>query len=181
MKLFFASDLHGSTAATELMLARFEASRAHWLILLGDLLYHGPRNPLPESYNPAGVAALLNPYASGIIAVRGNCDSEVDQMLLAFSIMNESSQVLLQEKRLFLTHGHIHGRDNVPALCPGDILVSGHTHLPKAERVGDIIQFNPGSTTLPKGGYPASFGLLSGNQLSVMELQTEQPIVQIEF
>lgn len=181
MKLFFASDLHGSLSATEQVLEQYRLSNADWLILLGDLLYHGPRNPLPEQYNPAEVAKCLNQYASKIIAVRGNCDSEVDQMLLDFPIMATWQQVLLNDRRLFLTHGHHYQPDNLPPLNSGDVFVYGHTHLPKAEKLGNVYCFNPGSVSLPKGGYPPSFGILSDNRLQVLTLQQATPIVQIGF
>ncbi|OSM99007.1 phosphodiesterase [Lonsdalea populi] len=179
MKLMFASDLHGSLAATEKVLEIFEQSEAHWLILLGDFLNHGPRNPLPESYQPAQVAARLNEYASRIIAVRGNCDSEVDQMLLNFPITSPWQQVLLPTSRLFLTHGHLYHPDQRPPLNRGDVLVYGHTHIPQAEQRGEIYCFNPGSISLPKGGYPASYGLLDGGLLQVVPLDGGGPIAQV--
>lgn len=110
MKLMFASDIHGSLPATERVLSLFAQSGAQWLIILGDVLNHGPRNALPEGYAPAQVAEKLNPYASRIIAVRGNCDSEVDQMLLHFPLTAPWQQVLLEQSRLFLTHGHLLAR-----------------------------------------------------------------------
>ena len=122
MKLMFASDIHGSLPATERVLSLFAQSGAQWLIILGDVLNHGPRNALPEGYAPAQVAEKLNPYASRIIAVRGNCDSEVDQMLLHFPITAPWQQVLLEQHRLFLTHGHLFSPDNLPALAAGDVL-----------------------------------------------------------
>lgn len=105
MKLMFASDIHGSLPATERVLERFAQSGARWLVILGDVLNHGPRNALPEGYAPAQVAERLNAVATQIIAVRGNCDSEVDQMLLHFPITAPWQQILTQERRLFLTHG----------------------------------------------------------------------------
>lgn len=141
MKLMFASDIHGSLPATERVLSLFEQSGAQWLIILGDVLNHGPRNALPEGYAPAQVAEKLNQYADKIIAVRGNCDSEVDQMLLHFPITAPWQQVLLANCRLFLTHGHLFGPDNLPALTTGDVLVYGHTHIPVAERRGGNCAF----------------------------------------
>jgi len=181
MKLFFASDIHGSLPATELMLTRFTASGADWLILLGDLLYHGPRNPLPEGYNPSTVAQLLNQYARNIIAVRGNCDSEVDQMLISFPIMASWQQILTKQGRLFLTHGHEYSPTHLPPLNEHDVLVYGHTHIPHAEKLDNIYCFNPGSISLPKGGYPASFGILADNKLQVLDLQNQTTIVETHF
>ena len=134
---------------------------------------------LPEGYDPAQVAEKLNPYASRIIAVRGNCDSEVDQMLLHFPITAPWQQVLLEHHRLFLTHGHLFSPDNLPALAAGDVLVYGHTHIPVAEKRGEIYHFNPGSVSIPKGGYPASYGMLDGNTLSVIALNDQQVIAQV--
>jgi len=181
MKLMFASDIHGSLPATERLLERFAQSGAQWLIILGDVLNHGPRNALPEGYAPAQVAERLNPYASRIIAVRGNCDSEVDQMLLHFPLTAPWQQILLENRRLFLTHGHLFGPEKEPPLNAGDVLVYGHTHIPVAEKRGEIVHFNPGSVSIPKGGFPASFGMLEGNHLCVMALNDSQVIAQTEI
>lgn len=179
MKLMFASDIHGSLPATERTLSEFRQSGAQWLVILGDVLNHGPRNALPEGYAPAQVADKLNAYASKIIAVRGNCDSEVDQMLLQFPITAPWQQVLMEQCRLFLTHGHLFGPDNLPLLATGDVLVYGHTHIPVAERRGDIFHFNPGSVSIPKGGFPASYGMLEDNQLRVIAFNDQQVIAQV--
>ena len=181
MKLMFASDIHGSLPATERVLSLFEQSGAQWLVILGDVLNHGPRNALPEGYAPAQVAEKLNLYASQIIAVRGNCDSEVDQMLLQFSITAPWQQVLLQKCRLFLTHGHLFGPDNLPVLATGDVLVYGHTHITVAEKQGSIVHFNPGSVSIPKGGYAPSYGMLEDNQLRVIALNDQQVIAQVSI
>jgi putative phosphoesterase len=174
----FASDIHGSLPATEQVLERFTQSGANWLIILGDVLNHGPRNALPEGYAPAQVAGRLNAFASRIIAVRGNCDSEVDQMLLHFPLTAPWQQILLENRRLFLTHGHLFGPDKQPPLSAGDVLVYGHTHIPVAERRGDIVHFNPGSVSIPKGGFPASYGWLEEDHLCVMALKDGQVIAQ---
>lgn len=179
MKLMFASDIHGSLPATERVLERFAQSGAQWLVILGDVLYHGPRNALPEGYAPAQVAERLNEQAARIIAVRGNCDSEVDQMLLHFPITAPWQQVLLASQRLFLTHGHLFGPDNLPALAQGDVLVYGHTHLPVAEKRGEIFHFNPGSVSIPKGGFAASYGLLDDGLLSIKTLNDNRVIAQV--
>ncbi len=174
MKLFFASDLHGSLPATELVLQKYRACGADQLIILGDILNHGPRNSVPEGYNPAAVAARLNQYSDEIIAVRGNCDSEVDQMLLDFPMLEAHAWVLTAAgKRLFLTHGHIYNSDNRPPLKPGDVIAHGHTHLPVAEKIGAQFIYNPGSVTFPKGGYIASYGLYEEGQFKVLSFQDE--------
>ncbi|MFC5076965.1 Phosphodiesterase YfcE [Vibrio thalassae] len=167
MKLFFASDLHGSLDATEQVLAAYLSSGAEHLVILGDVLNHGPRNPVPESYNPPKVAELLNAHSDSIIAVRGNCDSEVDQMLLAFPMMADYAWVMLANgQRLFLTHGHLYNAEKRPALKRGDVIAHGHTHIPVAEWQGEQIIFNPGSITFPRNGYAASYGLLEETTLS---------------
>lgn len=179
MRLMFASDIHGSLPAAERVLERFAQSGAQWLIILGDVLYHGPRNALPEGYAPAEVAGKLNGAAARIIAVRGNCDSEVDQMLLDFPITAPWQQVLTERCRLFLTHGHLYSPEKLPSLCAGDVLVYGHTHIPVAEKRGDIFLFNPGSVSIPKGGFPASYGLLDGDRLQVLALDDHQVIAEV--
>ncbi|TCQ74392.1 hypothetical protein EC841_103581 [Raoultella ornithinolytica] len=179
MRLMFASDIHGSLPAAERVLERFAQSGAQWLIILGDVLNHGPRNALPEGYAPAEVAGKLNGAAARIIAVRGNCDSEVDQMLLDFPITAPWQQVLTERCRLFLTHGHLYSPEKLPSLCAGDVLVYGHTHIPVAEKRGDIFLFNPGSVSIPKGGFPASYGLLEGNRLQVLALDDHQVIAEV--
>lgn len=167
MKLMFASDIHGSLPATECILERFGQTNARWLIILGDILNHGPRNALPQGYAPAQVA------------VRGNCDSEVDQMLLNFPISAPWQQLLLPERRVFLTHGHLFNQDGEPPLDTGDVLAYGHTHIPVAEKREAIFHFNPGSVSLPKGGFVASYGMLDDEVLSVFDLESQQVITQI--
>ncbi len=181
MKLFFASDLHGCLSATEMMLDKYRHSGAQGLILLGDILNHGPRNTIPEHYHPAQVAECLNAVSDQIIAVRGNCDSEVDQMLLNFPMMEAYSWVMLENgRRLFLTHGHVYHQDNMPPLAKGDVLVHGHTHIPCAEPFGEQIIYNPGSTTFPKQNFPASYGVLDDGELRVLDFH-EQVITRIEL
>lgn len=168
MNLFFASDLHGSLPCTERVLTEFRASGATHLVLLGDILNHGPRNPVPEGYNPPAVAERLNALAENIIAVRGNCDSEVDQMLLSFPMMADYTIILLPTgNRVFVTHGHLYNADKLPPLSRGDVLAHGHSHIPQADWQGDHIIFNPSSVTFPRNGHPASYGQLIEGTLSV--------------
>ena len=174
MKLFFASDLHGSLPATEETIKLYLASGAEHLILLGDTLNHGPRNPIPEGYNPPQVAELLNQYSERIISVRGNCDSEVDQMLLNFPMMSDYAWVLLESgQRLFLTHGHLYNQNKQPPLRENDVIAHGHTHVPVAKKIDQTIIFNPGSVTFPRNGLPASYGLLENDKLSVITFDGE--------
>lgn len=167
MKLFFISDIHGSLINLKKALTCFENEQADQIIILGDALYHGPRNPLPEEYAPAEVAALLNQYKNQIIAVRGNCDSEVDQMLIEYPMMETSSTILLEDRKIFLTHGHKYSPDNHPSLNDGDILAFGHVHLPIAKKQDGLYLFNPGSISLPKQDNPKSYGLFDGKKLQV--------------
>ena len=169
MKLMFASDIHGSLPATERVLELFAQNGADWLILLGDLLNHGPRNALPAGYQPAQVAERLNRYS----------DSEVDQMLLTFPIEAPWQQVLLQKRRLFLTHSHLYHPSALPPLSRGDVLAYGHTHLPQAERQGEIYCFNPGSVSIPKGGFPASYGMLDRGTLRVLTLDDGKVVAEV--
>ncbi|GGI71290.1 phosphoesterase [Shewanella gelidii] len=154
------------------MIEAFEQSGAQQLIILGDVLNHGPRNALPAGYDPIAVADLLNEYAAKIIAVRGNCDSEVDQALLHFPMMSDYNLVLLPSgRRIFLTHGHTYNIDNHPVLAAGDIIACGHIHVPVAELKGEQIDFNPGSVAIPRNGHPASYGLLNDKRLSVVSFE----------
>ena len=157
MKYMFASDVHGSAHYCRKMLEAYCQSGADRLILLGDLLYHGPRNDLPQEYAPKQVIAMLNKYKNEIIAVRGNCEAEVDQMVLEFPVMADYAILVLNGLTFFATHGHLFNQDQMPPLKAGDILVHGHTHLLKAEKVNGHYILNPGSTSIPKGGNPELF------------------------
>ncbi|MGL5961019.1 MAG: phosphodiesterase, partial [Cetobacterium sp.] len=127
MKIFVISDIHGSSYFLKKALEAFHKEKADQILILGDELYHGPRNPLPIDYNPKEVVEILNKYKEKIIAVRGNCDSEVDQMLLEYPIMSDYSIIFLNGKKIFATHGHIYNEDKMPNLSAGNILIYGHT------------------------------------------------------
>ena len=180
MKILFISDIHGSLFYLKKALEVFQEEKADYIGLLGDALYHGPRNELPKEYNPKAVAELLNEYKDKIIAVRGNCDSEVDQMLINYPMMADYSVILYNGKRLFLTHGHIFNGDTLPNLSKNDIVIHGHTHIPVAERLGEFFIVNPGSISLPKENNPNSYCILendifkikdfNGNTLKELEL-----------
>ncbi len=150
MKLLFASDIHGSLFYCQKLLEAFDAEKADKLILLGDLLYHGPRNPLPEKYAPAEVASLLNQRKEQIIAVQGNCDSAVDQMVLEFPITAPNLLLFLGHRTIFVTHGHVFCPQTPPLLQRGDILINGHFHLGEITEKDPYIYMNPGSVSLPK-------------------------------
>ena len=150
MKLMIASDIHGSKYFCGKMLEAFEAEKADKLILLGDLLYHGPRNDLPKEYEPKAVIQMLNERKRDLLCVAGNCEAPVDQMVLEFPVMADYGILYLEERMVFFTHGHIHNNENLPMLNRGDILLHGHTHVPAMEDRGEYIYLNPGSVSIPK-------------------------------
>ena len=171
MKILFASDIHGSAYYCRKLLEIYQASGASRLILLGDILYHGPRNDLPREYDPKQVIAMLNAYKDQIYAVRGNCDTEVDQMVLEFPILADYALFCLNGLAFYATHGHIYHQDHLPPMQPGDILIHGHTHLLKAEKAGEITVLNPGSVSIPKGGNPHTYGILDGSVFTICSLE----------
>lgn len=170
MKLFFISDIHGSFHFLRKAIDHYEKEKADYLVILGDELYHGARNPLPEGYNPKETAALLNAHADKIIAVRGNCDSEVDQMVLDFPMTADYTIILYNGRRLFLSHGHVYSSSNLPRLSAGDVFLYGHTHIPVAEKKGDIYIINPGSISMPKENNPNTYGVLDGDNFIIKDL-----------
>lgn len=149
MKLFIATDIHGSAYFTEQIVDRFHKSNADYLVLLGDIYNHGPRNPFPRDYAPMKVAEQLNAIADKIIAIKGNCDSEVDEMISVFPFVKEDI-LPLGKRRLFLTHGHIHNKDNLPYLSTGDVLIYGHFHKNEVNVVNGVYCINLSSASLPK-------------------------------
>lgn len=157
MKLLIASDLHGSATCVEALCARIDEEKPEKILLLGDLLYHGPRNALPMRYDTADVANLLNERRDILLCVRGNCDTEVDQMVLQFPILSDSCMLCLDGLTLFATHGHLFNRGAMPPLSPGDILLHGHTHIPENGVCGNNRILNPGSVSIPKGGSKNSY------------------------
>ena len=170
MKFVIASDLHGAAPAVHALMERIDQETPDRVLLLGDLLYHGPRNDLPEGYAPKEVLATLNGIAERIVAVRGNCDAEVDQMMLEFPCMGDYALVLADGMRLFCTHGHVFGSglhnsvNNMPKLPKGSAFLFGHTHIKVNERDAHhsgVWLFNPGSVAIPKDG-SHSFGIFDG-------------------
>ncbi len=152
MKTMILSDLHGSALWCRRAMDAFRDEQADRLILLGDLLYHGPRNDLPGQYDPKQVIAMLNAERSRILCVRGNCDAEVDQMVLEFPIMAPYAVMDLGTRLLFMTHGHQWNAGRLPPLQPGDVLLHGHTHVPEKREKDGIFILNPGSAAIPKSG-----------------------------
>ena len=152
MKLIIASDIHGSAFWCRKLCELIDAEQPDRILLLGDLLYHGPRNDLPREYAPKQVIPMLSQYKEKIIAVRGNCEAEVDQMVLPFPCMADCSQLFADGKLLYLTHGHHHSPDALPPLPQGSIFLSGHTHVKLDEVRNNIRCLNPGSVSIPKDG-----------------------------
>ncbi len=150
MKYLIASDIHGSAYFCEKLLTSYKKEKADKLLLLGDILYHGPRNDLPKDYNPKKVIALLNEQKQHILCVRGNCDTEVDQMVLEFPVLADYAFLSDGKCLIYATHGHNYNENNLPPLHKGDILLCGHTHVPKCTEHEDYIYMNPGSASIPK-------------------------------
>ncbi len=151
MNLMIASDIHGSAYYCEKMLEAFENEKAERLLLLGDILYHGPRNDLPKEYEPKRVISMLNNIREKIFCVRGNCDTEVDQMVLDFPIMADYCIIPVKNRLIYATHGHKFNMKQLPPVQRGDILLHGHTHIPAAVAFGDDnLYLNPGSVSIPK-------------------------------
>lgn len=171
MKWLIASDIHGSAPCCRQLLQAFRREGAQRLLLLGDLLYHGPRNDLPQGYAPKEVIALLNGMAEKISCVRGNCEAEVDQMVLDFPVLAEYCLLELGDRLVFATHGHHYNAENLPPLQPGDLLLHGHTHIPGHWQREGIHILNPGSVSLPKAGSPKSYMTLERGEFLWKELE----------
>ena len=164
MKLLVASDIHGSAYYCKALLQAFEKEQADRLLLLGDILYHGPRNDLPRDYAPKEVLAMLNDMQDKIFCVRGNCDTEVDQMVLSFPILADYCILTAGERLIYATHGHNHNLQALPPLQKGDILLHGHTHIPAWEPFGNgNLYLNPGSVSIPKAGSAHGYMTLEGS------------------
>ncbi len=173
MKLMFASDIHGSAYYCNKIKEIYEKENCEKLVLLGDLLYHGPRNDLPKDYNPKEVIKILNSMKDEILCVRGNCDCEVDQMVLEFPIMAEYIFLYLDKKAVFITHGHKFNSSNLPPLKNGDILIHGHTHIQAVEKNENYIYINPGSVSIPKNGNENSYMIYSDKKFEIKNLDME--------
>ena len=173
MKWMIASDLHGSAYYCRKMLEAFEREGADRLFLLGDLLYHGPRNDLPREYAPKEVIPLLNGKKEKLLCVRGNCDAEVDQMVLEFPVLADYAVLPVGQRLIYATHGHIYHVKNLPPLAPGDVLLHGHTHVPAWTEFGQgNLYLNPGSVSIPKENSPHSYMTLEGNTMQWKALES---------
>lgn len=178
MKLMIASDLHGSAYYTRLLLTAMDREQPDRLLLLGDLLYHGPRNDLPREYAPKQVIEMLNARRSQILCVRGNCEAEVDQMVLEFPVLSEFGVVFADGLTLYMLHGH--KNLDIPVL-PGDILLCGHTHVPAVRKDGEHYYVNPGSVSIPKEGSCHGYMMLENRQLRHVSLEGENTLPDFTF
>ena len=166
-KLLVISDIHGALDGAKALLDAIDTHNPDMILCLGDVLYHGPRNDLPASYAPKKVIEIMNSLSSKIIAVRGNCEAEVDQMVLNFPVTADYNIIPFEGRRIFMTHGHVYSPAHLPRLNENDIFLSGHTHIPTAEKKDGVYLLNPGSISLPKENHPASYGLIDENGFTV--------------
>ena len=173
MKILIASDIHGSAYCCRKLLEAWDRENPERVLLLGDLLYHGPRNDLPEEYAPKAVIAMLNGRRNSILCVRGNCDTEVDQMVLEFPILAEYAWIADGPCRIVATHGHTYNTSRLPPLQAGEILLHGHTHVPAWEDHGNFRYFNPGSVSIPKGNSRCGYMMLENGVFTWKTLEGE--------
>ncbi len=174
MKIMIASDIHGSAFYCEKLLNAFNQENPQRLLLLGDLLYHGPRNDLPKDYAPKKVISMLNGIKDKIICVRGNCEAEVDQMVLDFPVLSESLLMFLDDRLMFATHGHIYNENKLPALQAGDVFLQGHTHIPVMKKEGDYFFINPGSVSIPKENSEHSYMIYENSCFTLKNLDGDK-------
>ena len=173
MKWMIASDIHGSAYYCEKLLDAYKQEQADRLLLLGDILYHGPRNDLPKDYAPKKVIELLNEHKQDILCVRGNCDTEVDQMVLKFPILADYAVLTAGKRLIYVTHGHVYNNGKLPPIHPGDILLHGHTHIPALEEYETHTYLNPGSVSIPKENSPHSYMTFDGREFLWKDLNGE--------
>ena len=170
-----ASDIHGSLKYCRELIEKYREEKCEKLVLLGDVLYHGPRNDLPDEYNPKCVIALLNDMAEEILCVRGNCEAEVDEMVLSFPVLAEYAFFYHKGRMFFLTHGHKMNPQNLPKIKKGDILFNGHTHVSKIEELdGGNIYANPGSVSIPKENTPRGYMIVDDDAITHKTLRGEK-------
>ncbi len=182
MKYLIASDLHGSAYYCRKLWETFEKEQADRLLLLGDLLYHGPRNQLPKEYDTQAVPRLLNTHKEELFCVRGNCDAQVDQMVLDFPIMAEYALLSAGKTTIFATHGHVYHEKNLPPLKKGDILLCGHTHIPACRWTDEeILYLNPGSVSIPKQGSAHSYMVFDGHIFLWKDLENHEEFMRYEL
>ena len=181
MKFIIASDIHGSAYYCRMLLEAFEKEKADKILLLGDILYHGPRNDLPKEYAPKEVIALLNPLKNKILCVRGNCDTEVDQMVLNFPVLADYAVIAVDNTVIYATHGHKYNEENRPPVANGDILFCGHTHIPVINRHDSYTYMNTGSVSIPKENSPHSYVVFENGNFYWKDLETGEIYMQTDF
>jgi len=178
MKVFVISDIHGSYKFLNDFMKIYNEEKSDLLVILGDILYHGPRNPLPLDYNPQKVASLLNEIKDNILWIKGNCDGEVDEMVLDFPMV-EKGVLFVNDHRVFLTHGHKYNEKNM-TLNEGDILLYGHLHINFLKNENGVIVGNPGSLSLPKENTKNSYLVIENNKITIYSLDKEE-IISVNF
>lgn len=166
MKWLIASDIHGSAYYCEKLVSAYKNEKADRMILLGDILYHGPRNDLPRDYNPKRVIEILNGIKESVLCVRGNCDTEVDQMVLSFPILADYAVIDFDDKIIYVTHGHKYNENCLPPVKFGDIILHGHTHIPRCEEINGVMFLNPGSVSIPKEHSECSYMIYENGNFS---------------
>lgn len=181
MKWFIASDIHGSAYCCKMMLERYKEEKADRLLLLGDILYHGPRNDLPLCYAPKEVIAMLSEKGSETLSVRGNCDCEVDQMVLPFPVLADYTVLDTGSRLIFATHGHLFSPSRPLPMKKGDILLSGHTHVPRCEETDGLVFLNPGSVSIPKEGSVRSYMTLENGVFLWKDLESGKAYKEYSF
>ena len=172
MKYLIVSDIHGALPTLEMVLDFYRKEKCDMLCILGDILNYGPRNRIPEGIDAKGIAERLNSMANEIIAVRGNCDAEVDQMVLDFPLMNTYEMIEADGLKMFATHGHVYSPGNPPPFVEFDVLLNGHTHISALDNMGDYYYINPGSVSIPKGGTTNSFIIYENREFSLRDIET---------
>ena len=172
MKFLIASDIHGSAYYCNLLLEAVKEENADKILILGDILYHGPRNDLPCDYAPKKVIEMLNPLKDKLLCVRGNCDTEVDQMVLSFPILADYCVIPVGDRLIYATHGHNYNENKLPPISKRDILLNGHTHVSKCTEYEDYVYMNPGSVSIPKEGTPHSYMTFDGETFLWKNLET---------
>lgn len=173
MKLLIASDIHGSAHYCRKLLEAYDKEGAQRMLLLGDILYHGPRNDLPAEYAPKEVIRMLNERKQEIYAVRGNCEAEVDQMVLEFPVLADYMILFAGERAIYATHGHVYNETNLPPMKEGDVLLHGHTHVLCARQSGSTLILNPGSVAIPKEGNPPTYATLEDGLFRIRTFEGE--------
>lgn len=174
MKILIGSDIHGSAYYCRAMLDAYRQEGAGRLLLLGDLLYHGPRNDLPRDYAPKEVIQMLNDVKEELLCVRGNCEADVDQMVLDFPVLAEYAWIPFHDNLVYATHGHQFNPDCLPPLKKGDILLNGHTHVPACRQIGQIWYLNPGSVSIPKENSCHSYMVWEGDTFQWKNVETKE-------